>query len=551
MNNSEIPASIQWVDDLKDHIEGLEADALGCGIGDVLERRVVSEEENQVCEWRLMVSGSERVFEWVPTVVDKRNGSERYPQWMMLPGSQQVFLSCPIFEALYEGTRGPGKTLTLLMDFAKDVGKGYGDAWRGILFRRQFGDLDDVVRKIEEWFPKIFPGFRFLKSKSEYMGVWPDGEALLLRHMNGPEDYNEYHGHEYPWIGWEELTQWESPEAFDLMMSCCRPPRPGVPRRIRATTNPYGVGHVWVKKRYRLPEKRNQVIRNPGEMPRVAIHGGLKENFLLTYAEPDYPVTIRQAARNPAQAEAWLNADWNVTSGGMIDDLWNSKTHTVPPIPAEKIPSSWKITRAYDHGQSHPFAVGWFLESSGEPIIIDGKRIGSVRGDRIMWQEWYGTTGQPNEGVRMPASRIGAGIRDREEDFGVRVPQGRSRVVPGPADTEIFNKAADRDGRCPADDMEDEGVDWERADKTPHSRRRGWEMMRSYLQNAFPERDGTRDKPGFFICSNCEYALDLVPPMPRASDDPDDVPKSYEDHICDMIRYFLNWEIPGMWRRGF
>jgi hypothetical protein len=99
--------------------------------------------------------------------------------------------------------------------------------------------------------------------------------------------------------------------------------------------------------------------------------------------------------------------------------------------------------------------------------------------------------------------------------------------------------------------MEDEGVDWERADKTPHSRRRGWEMMRSYLQNAFPEPDGTRDKPGFFICSNCEYALDLIPPMPRAPDDPDDVPKSYEDHICDMVRYFLNWEIPGMWRRGF
>lgn len=542
--------SLAWVDELQEYLEKLKVDALGMHVGDVLERRVVVDDERQLGEWRLLVSDSERFFEWVPVLLDKKTGAVRHPQWMMLPGSQQLFLSCPVFEAMYEGNRGPGKTITLLMDFAKEVGKGYGDAWRGILFRRQFGDLDDVVRKIEEWFPPLFPGFRFLKSKSEYMALWPDGEALLLRHMRDANDYSEYHGHEYPWIGWEELTEWEDDEAYRLMMSCCRPPRPGVPRRIRATTNPYGPGHVWVKKRFKLPDHRFHVIRIAGEMPRVAIHGALKENFLLTYAEPDYPVTIRQAARNPAQAEAWLNADWNVTSGGMIDDVWDNDVHVVPPIPTEKIPAGWKITRAYDHGQSHPFAVGWFLESDGTGIEVNGRIVGNVRGDRILWKEWYGTTGQPNSGLRMAARKIGQGIADREEDYGIRQ-NGYSRVIPGPADTEIFNKASDRDGRCPADDMEDCGVYWERADKSSGSRARGWEMMRSYLEDSFPENDGTRDKPGFFVCSNCRHWLELCPPMPRDPDDPDDVPKTYEDHHADMTRYFLSWEIPGMWRRGF
>lgn len=544
--NTDPTDSLQWVDDLQEYLTSIQASALGMTVGDMLEQRIVAEGENQSAEWRLLVDNSDKGFSWHPCLVDKNTGKVSNPKWMPLPGSQQLFLSCPVFEALYEGTRGPGKTLTLLMDFAQEVGKGYGEAWRGILFRRQFGDLDDVVRKIEEWMYPLFPGFRFLKSKSEYMAQWPTGEALLLRHMRNADDYDEYHGHEYPWIGWEELTQWEDDQAYRQMMSCCRPPRPGVPRRIRATTNPYGPGHIWVKKRFHLPDQRFNVVRTAGEMPRVAIHGSLRENFLLTYYEPEYPLTIRQAARNPAQAEAWLNADWNVTSGGMFDDVWEPKVHVIPPIPTQKIPSGWKITRAYDHGQSHPFACAWFLESNGEPIVVDGRRLGTVRGDRILWQEWYGTTGQINEGLRMAARKIGAGIRDREEDFGVY-----GRVIPGPADTEIFNKASDRDGRSPADDMEDEGVAWERADKSPGSRKRGWEMMRTFLEDAYPSADGTRDRPGFFVCSNNRWWLELVPPAPRDGTDPDDIPKTYEDHHCDMTRYFLSWEIPGMWRRGF
>jgi len=484
--------------------------------------------------------------QWKPYVLDQQGEIIEQPVWMPLPGSQMLFLQCPVFEALYHGTRGPGKSLSLIMDFASEVGKGYGSSWRGILFRRQFGDLDDIVKKIEEWFPVMFPGFRFLKSKSEYMAQWTTGEALLLRHMRGIEDYDEYHGHEYPWIGFEELTQWEDEQPLNAMMSCCRSAKPGIPNRVRATTNPYGAGHTWVRKRYRLPDQNGKVVREPGQMPRVAIYGSIHENFLLLQQQPNYPTQIRQAARNPAQADAWLKGDWTVTSGGMIDDLWSPRHHVLPPIPPTSIPRGWTITRAYDHGQSHPFAVGWWLESNGEPIRIENRLIGNVRGDLILWQEWYGTTGSPNEGIRMPARKIGQGIRDREEDLGVW-----GKVQPGPADTEIFNQSSDRDGRSPADDMESAGIFFERANKAPGTRKRGWEMLRTRLENAIPNLDGSREQPGLFVCSNCRHFIEIVPPMPRdEKKDPDDVPKSYEDHIADMVRYRLNWEPPGMWRRS-
>lgn len=519
----------------------------------IIDKKIVAEDSagNEMA-WLLMQADDTKETQWKARVT-YANGKKDWPVWMPLPGSQYTFLECPIFEALYEGTRGPGKTLTLIMDFAKDVGKGHGKAWRGVLFRQKLGDLDDVVRKIEEWMPKLYPGFRFRKSKADYSAVWPTGEELLLRHMEDERTYGEYHGHEYPWIGWEELTQWPTDKAYKLMMSCCRPPAPGVPCRVRSSTNPFGPGHNWVKRRFELPNKRGRVIRKAGEMPRVAIHGTLSENILLLHDQPTYPMQVREAATSPAQEQAWLEGRWDITAGGMIDDLWDRAYHLLPEIPMEMIPQNWVITRAYDHGQSSPFSVGWFLESNGEPIILNGRLIGNVRGDIILWAEWYGTTGEVDTGVRMAAQKIAEGIFDREVEWALRSQDigGWSRVFPGPADTEIFNKLSDRQERSPADDMEDEGVDWERADKSAGSRKRGWEMLRTKLTNAIPSPDGTREKPGFFVCDNCFWWLELCPPMPRDEKDMDEVPDAYEDHAADMTRYRLTWELPGMYRRSF
>src|SRR3546814_8040437 len=141
--------------------------------------------------------------------------------------------------------------------------------------------------------------------------------------MEDERTYGEYHGHEYPWIGWEELTQWPNYKAYKMMMSCCRPPKAGVPCRIRSTTNPYGAGHNWVTRRFELPLKRGRVIRKPGEMPRVAIHGTLWENFLILHAVPNYPLQVREAVSNPAQDQAWMASRWDITAGGMNADSFD------------------------------------------------------------------------------------------------------------------------------------------------------------------------------------------------------------------------------------
>ena len=101
--------------------------------------------------------------------------------WKPLPGSQSLLLSCPCHHILYEGTRGPGKTDGQLMFFRKNVGIGYGAAWRGIIFDRQYKNLDDLIAKSKRWFPQFNDGAKFLASKSDLRWVWPTGEELLFR----------------------------------------------------------------------------------------------------------------------------------------------------------------------------------------------------------------------------------------------------------------------------------------------------------------------------------------------------------------------------------
>ena len=137
--------------------------------------------------------------------------------WSPLEGSQRMFLTCPVREALYHGTRGPGKTDCLIMAFCQHVGKGYGDFWRGIIFREQFKNLKDIVAKSKRWIPKIWPEAKFNESK--HCWTWPTGEVLIFAHANKLSDYDNYHGHEYPFVGWEELTNWMTSELYLKMFS--------------------------------------------------------------------------------------------------------------------------------------------------------------------------------------------------------------------------------------------------------------------------------------------------------------------------------------------
>lgn len=471
--------------------------------------------------------------------------------WAPQAGSQTLFMSCPLFEALYHGTRGPGKSDGLLMAYAQYIGRGFGQAWRGLIFRRTYPELADIVAKSEKWFRQIFPEARFNRARMSW--EWPDGEAMHFRHILRPEDYWKYHGHENPFIGFEELTNWATDECYLRMFSCCRSAYSGhtpMPRVIRSTSNPYGIGTNWIKERFRLHGGRwrrtviiDDAVDDQGEpeRPRCAIHGHIDENKLLLAADPHYKQTIAASATNKAMREAWLDGSWDIMAGGMFDDVWS---HDHNDIGDFEVPPTWRIDRGFDWGSSKPFSVGWYATSDGSDLILkSGRVLSTVRGDLFRIREWYGWTGRPNEGQRMLAVDIAKGIVERELMWGWRDSSG-TRVRPGPADSAIFKV---ENGMSVAHDMAKPvridgrvypGVKWLAADKSSGSRVSGWEFMRKMMAAAKPEPGLPRENPGLFIIGdrNPEF-LRTVLSAPRDEKNPDDLDTKSEDHIADEVRY--------------
>lgn len=461
--------------------------------------------------------------------------------WYPQKGSQFNFLTCPADEVLYCGSRGPGKTDALLMDFLSEVGKGLGSDWNGIIFRKTFPELRDVIKKSQKWFRIVCPEARY--NKSEHKWTFPDGEMLTFGYMLREDDYWKYHGHEYPWIGWEELTNWKDDVCYNMMKSCNRTTNPNIKPRIRATTNSGGVGHNWVKNYFIDPKPYNKVIKWEEELydgsiavkTRVSIFGHVKENKILLKSNPAYISTLMELTKNnPNLRKSWLEGSWDVTAGGMFDDLWNSDIHIMKPF---EIPREWRIDRSFDMGSSKPFSVGYWAESNGEGVYLqNGKYHVFPKGTLFRIAEFYGSDGQPNVGLKWSSRKIAKEIlRFERENHILR----NHHVNAGPADNAIWNDTGIARGEfletiTIADEMAEEGVYWTKSDKSPGSRITGAQKLRDMMSYAL---DPIPENPAIYFFENCRDAIRTVPSLPRDSKKMDDIDTDSEDHIYDEIRY--------------
>lgn len=422
--------------------------------------------------------------------------------------------------------------MVLLADFLADVGTGLGTSWRGILFRREYDDLSTILVRSREMILPCWPEARFLASSADYKWKWPTGEELLLRAEKDERGYWSYHGQEYCWQGYDELQTWPNLKFYDAMDSCCRSADPQVRLRRRATANPYGAGHNAVKRRFIDPTPPGIPIEDEMGRTRVRIRSFLWENQALVSADPNY-LTRLLADRNPQRRRAWAYGDWNVTAGGALDDLWLEEVHVVRPFP---IPASWYVDRGFDWGSAKPFSVLWFAESDGTDVAWpDGRRMTTIPGDLFVIAEWYGSTGEPNEGLRLTDSAIAKGIVEREKALGLA-----ERVKPGPADTQIFDVNAR--GESIAGEMQREGVKWRPAAKGPHSRQQGLESVRRRLEAALAKE--RRESPGLFVFETCRPLIGLLPTLPRSPSNPEDVDTNAEDHNFDCLKMRCNTPRP-------
>jgi hypothetical protein len=315
----------------------------------------------------------------------------------------------------------------------------------------------------------------------------------------------------------KEVGNFPSPAPVMKLMATLRSGA-GVPVGLRATGNPGGPGHQWVRQRYIDPAPLgNRIIHDPVT--------GLERVFIPSKVDNNQHIDVEaykqrlRASGSKELVRAWLDGDWSVTMGAFFD-CWEAKRHVVAPF---EIPKDWLRFRSGDWGSASPFSFGWWA------IVQDDYRQDSgvlPRGCMVRYREWYGTRpGEPNVGLKLHAEEVGKGILEREQgetiSYGVLDPSA-FKEDGGPSIAERIGTSSG-------------GKVWFRhADNTRVAQRGamgGWDQMRARLVG---DGDG---RPMIVTFSTCVDSIRTIPFLQHDPDRPEDVMTDSEDHAGDEWRY--------------
>lgn len=440
------------------------------------------------------------------------------------PGPQMEFLAAPEKEVLFGGSAGGGKSYAMLADPVR-----YFDNpnFTGLLLRRTNDELRELKWKSHELYPRLYPKANF--SSKDNTWYFPSGAKLWLTYLERDEDLLRFQGQSYTWIGIDELTQYPTSHPWTYLRSRLRTTDPTLPVYMRATTNPGGPGHQWVKKMFIDPAPHNQSfwatdietgepLREPDRFPQGHPEAGkpnpragellFKRRFIPAsvfdnpyLANTDYVQGLMSLPEQ--QRRQLLEGDWAVADGAAFPEF-REHIHTCEPF---KIPPTWKRFRSCDYGYTSYSAVHWFA-------------IDPVYETLYVYRELYVSkhTGE------MLADRI----KQIEREEG-------DRVMYGILDSSCWHERGSS-GPVIAEAMINRGVKWRPADRSAGSRIQGRFRLHHLLK---PQDIGDGEtKPGIIFFNTCRQIigdLPVIPSDPKGGEDIDD--RFVNDHAYDSIRY--------------
>jgi len=424
------------------------------------------------------------------------------------PGPQTEFLASSEREVLYGGAAGGGKSYALIIDPLRYCNN---KNFNALILRRTNDELRELIHKSQELYPNAYPGAKWMEKKSQW--TFPSGARIWMTYLEQDKDVLRYQGQAFTYIGIDELTQYATPYAWDYLRSRLRTADPSLPVFMRATTNPGGPGHSWVKKMFIDPEvpgrpfwatdiSTGETLVYPSRHSKAGeplfrrrfVPAKLLDNPYL-YNAGDYEAMLLSLPE--VQRKQLLEGSWDIAEGAAFAEF-DRRYHVIQPY---EIPNSWRKFRACDYGYSSASGVLWFaVDPSDETLLV--------------YRELYVS--------KVPAKELAHMVLAAEEGEAIHY---------GVLDSSLWHKRGDT-GPSLAEQMIVEGCRWRPSDRSRGSRVAGKNELHRRLQI-----DEDTGRAGIEIMTNCTNLIAQLPTLPMDKTNPEDVNTKVEDHLYDALRY--------------
>lgn len=254
-------------------------------------------------------SGSAQYFTHTPTV-ELPDGTTAVNE------KQALFLGLDEREALYGGAAGGGKSDALLMAALQFV---HVPGYSALILRRTSVDLKRagaILDRARQW---------LAGTDAKYDGdsqtfTFPSGARLAFDGLDRENDKYKYQGAEFQFIGFDELTQFSETQYTYMFSRLRRLVGVDIPIRMRAATNPGGVGHEWVKTRFSI---KFNIGNNPD---RPYVRALAKDNPALDVE--DYEKSLSEL--DYITREQLKNGDWDIEAGSLFLREWWQRYDVLP-----------------------------------------------------------------------------------------------------------------------------------------------------------------------------------------------------------------------------